>query len=177
MIIFLIGPRGCGKSTIGKLLAKRLSLRFCDTDTLIVQTAGASVTDIVAAEGWEGFRRREARALLQAAVPDTVVATGGGMVLAEENRAVMRDNGTVVYLAATANVLRARLSRSPDKSGRPSLTGAEPLQEIELILAEREPLYRQTAHIVVPAALPPKEVVKKIRNGLAHNSDSVYIGL
>ena len=84
--IFMVGARASGKTTLGRLLAARLGYRFFDTDQYLLETLGVSVAEIVAQEGWEGFRSREAAALRAVAGPSTVVATGGGMVLLEANR-------------------------------------------------------------------------------------------
>lgn len=146
MIIFLVGPRGSGKSSLGGPLARKLDFAFYDTDALVEAQAGCSVARIVAEEGWEAFRQREKQALLDATQPASVVATGGGMVLLPENRAHMRACGLVLHLAVPAEVLYQRLARGRDKNRRPSLTGADPLEEIAAILAEREPLYQAVAH-------------------------------
>src|SRR5262245_40821231 len=103
--IFLIGMMGAGKTTIGRALARRLGLEFADTDRELVERTGVSVATIFEIEGEEGFRRRESALLEElCARAGLVVATGGGAVLREANRELMRANGTVIYL-------RARLDR------------------------------------------------------------------
>ncbi len=169
MIIFLVGPRGSGKTTVGRMLAGRLSLAFMDTDALVAEGAGQSIAEIVEAEGWPGFRLRESLALAAAAVSGTVVATGGGMVLSEANRAFMRLHGRVIYLHAPARVLRDRLMRRPEAGQRPSLTGENPADETAAVLAERDPLYRAAAHHTVEAVASPREVVENISDMLAGN--------
>src|SRR5262245_55604193 len=99
--IFLVGMMGAGKTTVGKVLAQRLRMEFVDTDKVLVERTGVPVATIFEIEGEEGFRRRESAVLAEAARGiDCVIATGGGAVLAPENRAVMRAAGTVVYLRA-----------------------------------------------------------------------------
>ena len=160
--VFLVGPRCCGKTTVAGLLARRLGFAGLDTDVLLAAKAGMDVPAIVAREGWSGFRRRESLALEEAAMPGTVVATGGGMVLLPENRAFMRAAGVVVYLRAPAQVLAARLAGDGGAARRPSLTGEDPQAEMASVLAEREPLYRESAHYCVDATLRPEAVVAAI---------------
>ena len=165
-ILFLIGPRGSGKTTIGRLVAERLGLPFFDTDDMVMGEAGCSIADIVRHEGWESFRMRESRSLAAAVAHSAedggVVSTGGGMVLAQENRERMRASGTVFYLAAPADCLYPRLERQHDVSRRPSLTDESPLAELTRVLAEREPLYRETAHHRLDASAPRGSLVKGI---------------
>lgn len=150
--IYLVGPRAAGKTTFGRALARRLGRAYVDTDVHLRETTGESVADIVAREGWEGFRRRESAALRETTAPDTVVATGGGMVLDPENRRFMRDHGIVLYLRAPAAVLAARLSASPNAAQRPSLTGKSIIEEVSEVLAVREALYQDAATHVLDAA-------------------------
>lgn len=102
--LFLVGPRGCGKTTVGKALADALERRFVDTDQWLQANVQMTVADIVEREGWAGFRAREAAALEAVTAPATVVATGGGIILAEQNRHFMRNNGIVIYLSAPVDV-------------------------------------------------------------------------
>lgn len=145
--IYLIGPRACGKTTVGTQLASRLGFNFADTDTVVTQVAGCDVATIVEREGWEGFRDREQAAL--DALSDSkgiVIATGGGMVLREANRVLMRKRGTVFRLVIPAATAAARLAADPLEAQRPSLTGSSVTQEAERVMQEREPLYHETAH-------------------------------
>ena len=96
--IFLIGPRGCGKTTIGHALARARHYQFTDTDHALQEREQRTVATIVEQEGWARFRELESEALKAAARPETVVATGGGIILAEANRQFMRENGVVIYL-------------------------------------------------------------------------------
>ncbi len=157
--IFMVGARASGKTTLGRLLAARLGYQFFDTDQYLLETLGVSVAEIVAQEGWEGFRSREAAALRAVAGPSTVVATGGGMVLLEANRTFMRESGVVLYLHAPAAVLAARLVADPRAAQRPSLTGRPVSEEVAAVLVEREPLYRECATHVLDAANSPEAIL------------------
>jgi shikimate kinase len=160
--VFLVGPRCCGKTTLAGLLAERFSLSCLDTDIILTAEAGMSVPEIVEREGWEGFRKRESRALAAAAVRGAVVATGGGMVLDPQNRTLMRASGLVIYLDAPAQALGERLARDGGVCRRPSLTGEDPEQEVARVLAERDPLYRASAHCLVDASPPPQAVLEAL---------------
>lgn len=160
-LIFLVGPRASGKTTVGRALAQRLALPFADTDHYLLENAGQTVAQIVAAEGWSGFRLRESHALRAVAArypQGAVIATGGGMVLDEQNRAFMRSQGHVFYLSAPVEALVARLSNNPLTAQRPSLTGGGIADEIRQVLEERLPLYQQTAHHHLDASLPPRRI-------------------
>ena len=121
--IYLVGARAAGKTTFGGALARQLGCNYVDTDIHLRETTGETVADIVAREGWDGFRKRESAVLRAVTAPGTVIATGGGMVLAEENRRFMRENGIVLYLSAPAEVLASRLQANPNAAQRPTLTG------------------------------------------------------
>ena len=164
-ILFLVGPRASGKTTIGKALAKKLALPFADTDQHLLENAGRTVDQIVEAEGWPGFRQRESTALREVAdahAGGCVVSTGGGMVLAEANRKLMRQRGMVVFLDAPVEVLADRLSRNPLNSQRPSLTGKGLIEEISDVLNERRPLYEAAAHHVVDASCPLSAICHQV---------------
>ena len=164
-ILFLVGARASGKTTIGRALAKMLALPFADTDQHLLGNAGQSVDQIVEAEGWPGFRQRESTALCvvtYAHAHGCVVSTGGGMVLAEANRTLMRQRGMVVFLDAPVHVLAERLGRNPLASQRPSLTGKGLVDEIADVLAERRPLYEAAAHHTVDASRPLQSICRHI---------------
>lgn len=145
--IFLVGMMGAGKTTIGRALAERLGREFVDTDRLLVERTGVPVRTIFEIEGEEGFRRRESAVLAELAARDAlVVATGGGAVLAEANRSLMRSRGTVVYLRARLESLWERTRRD---TNRPLLATADPKATLAALLAERDPLYHEAAHVVV----------------------------
>lgn len=147
--IFLVGARAAGKTTMGKMLANKLSFSFIDTDCHLLENTQRTVAEIVEKEGWEGFRARESQVLIDTAKPNRVIATGGGMVLAEQNRQFMKQNGIVIFLSAPAATLAARLMKDPNVAQRPSLTGLSISDEMEKVLAERLPLYHDAAHHIV----------------------------
>jgi shikimate kinase len=145
--LFLVGMMGSGKTTLGRTLAQRLQREFADTDRVLVERTGVPVATIFEVEGEEGFRRRESAVLAElAARPGLVIATGGGAILSEANRTLMREQGTVIYLRAR---LESLWERTRHDSSRPLLHTPNPRARLAEILAEREPLYREAAHITV----------------------------
>ena len=145
--IFLIGLMGAGKSTIGKQLARELGKDFRDSDSEIEKRTGVSIDVIFDIEGEQGFRRRETGMLRElVGERDIVLATGGGAVLAAENRQLLRDNGLIIYLRATAEHLagRVRMDRR-----RPLLQSGDKLAKIRELLTQREPVYQQLADMVI----------------------------
>lgn len=160
--IFMVGARGCGKTTVGGALARMMGYRFVDTDLFMLQTSNMTVAEVVEREGWAGFRQRESLALQQVTQPRGVIATGGGMVLAQSNRQFMHERGTVIYLFAPAALLAQRLEDSPQAHQRPTLTGRPIAEEMADVLAAREALYREVAHHVIDASLPPSAIVEEI---------------
>lgn len=145
--LVLVGMPGSGKSTIGRRLATRLSRPFVDCDLELEQRCGVSVATVFDIEGEAGFRERETR-LLEELVqrPDPIIATGGGVVLAEQNRQMLIEGATVVYLQATLGELWNRL-RNDRK--RPLLQGGNPRQRIADLLEQRAALYEAVADITV----------------------------
>lgn len=140
--IFLIGPRGCGKTTVGHALARARHFQFSDTDHRLQAHEQRTVAEIVQAEGWARFRELETLSLKAVTLPNTVIATGGGIVLAEGNRQFMRENGVVIYLQASVSALIDRLEAYPKAEQRPTLTGKPVREEVGEVLAQREALYR-----------------------------------
>jgi len=148
--IFLIGPRACGKTSIGRMLADRLGLDFVDTDHELVASVGMEIADYVAANGWDAFRDKETEILERvAAVSVRVVGCGGGIVLRERNREVLR-TGVTLYLKTAPEELARRLMNDPNEAQRPSLTDKGIEEEVREILAQREPLYAGAADVVLP---------------------------
>jgi len=144
--IFLIGPMGSGKTTIGKQLAKLLGLTFFDCDHELERLTGASVSLIFDIEGEAGFRQRETRLLDElSARSDVLIATGGGVVCFEENRRMLRARGFVVYLKTDIEQQLLRLSK--DKS-RPLLQAKDRMQRLQELARVRNPLYAETADLV-----------------------------
>lgn len=136
---------GAGKSTVGKQLAKSLGRDFYDSDKELEKRTGVSISWIFEMEGEQGFRIREQKIIDElTGLKDIVLATGGGVVLAEENRRVLRSRGHVVYLSASVEQLLKRTSK--DKS-RPLLQTENPKQRIKDIMSVRDPLYRDVADI------------------------------
>jgi shikimate kinase len=149
--IVLIGMPGCGKSTIGRQLARLRQLPFLDTDHEIEGELGCSIREFFDREGEAAFRDIEQRVIgeLVASSTGTVIATGGGSVLREANRAAMQRGATVVYLRTAPEDLARRLIRDTQ---RPLLQVADPRQRLRDLFAVRDPLYRATAHMVVETA-------------------------
>ncbi len=145
--IFLVGMMGAGKTTLGKALAQKTGLEFVDTDRELVERTGVPVTTIFEIEGEDGFRRRESALLEEVARRQgCVIATGGGAVLSEDNRRVMRGGGRVVYLHAR---LERLWERTRHDTARPLLRTPDPRGTLAQLLEQRDPLYREAAHVVV----------------------------
>ena len=145
--IFLIGMPGAGKSTLGKALAKRLGLTFIDADQEMGSRTGVSIATIFEIEGEAGFRVRETQLMAELVTANSIVlATGGGAILSSESRKALRNNGIVVYLRASLDDLSTRTARD---TKRPLLQGDNPVEALRSMLDIREPLYNETAHIVV----------------------------
>lgn len=145
--LFLVGMMGAGKTTVGRMLARRLSRRFMDSDAEIEARCGVRIPLIFEIEGEGGFRLRERTIIAElTALENIVLATGGGVILAAENRRVLAQRGTVIYLCAQPADLYRRLRNDRN---RPLLMTADPLRRLEELYAQRDPLYREAAHIVV----------------------------
>ncbi len=167
--VFLVGLRASGKSSLGEALARRLGRPFVDTDRLVAEGAGKSIEAIVAEGGWEAFRRLETEALREVCARDgaQVVATGGGIVLAGENRALLRGGGPVFYLQATTLLLVDRLTRDMDPASRPPLTELPLTEEMSALREERDPLYMEVANFILHAERPLAELVAEAADKLA----------
>lgn len=145
--IYLVGLMGAGKTTIGRVLARRMGWRFVDSDHEIVSRTGVSIPTIFEIEGEDGFRRRERQVVAELSTEtNLVIATGGGVVLAPENRDCLARNGMVVFLDVSPRQLYERTRH--DKN-RPLLQVENPLQRLQALHDERAPLYREVADVVI----------------------------
>lgn len=161
MNVYLVGMPGSGKTAVGAALARRLGRRFVDLDAEVERAAGAGIPSIFAERGEEGFRALESEALTRtAAGPDAVVSCGGGIVLDDANRERLRATGVVVWLSAPLERLRERVVPG---AGRPLVREPE---DLDRLLAEREPLYREVAHHVVPAEDDPEATAAALEERL-----------
>jgi shikimate kinase len=171
--ISLVGYRGTGKSTVGRILADRLGRPFADLDREVEQRAGRPIRAIFEEQGEPAFRDLESRALgeLTARIRGGVIATGGGAILSESNRRALGEFGFVAWLTADAETLARRLQgarRGVDD--RPALTAAGTLNEIDEVLRARSPLYRQAADEVVdtPGRTPEQVAEAVLRAWTSH---------
>ncbi|HAT29282.1 MAG TPA: 3-dehydroquinate synthase [Janthinobacterium sp.] len=150
--LYLVGLMGAGKTTIGRILARKLGRRFVDSDHEIEARTGASIPWIFEIEGEDSFRRREAEVIRDLTMQQGIVmATGGGAVLNADSRAFLKARGTVIYLRANVNSIMTRTSH--DKS-RPLLQTADPRKRIEELAVQREPLYMEVADVVIDTGRP-----------------------
>jgi len=163
--IFLVGPMGAGKTTLGRLLAELMNKQFVDSDQVIVERAGADIPWIFDLEGEAGFRQREAQVIAELTQqPDIVLATGGGVVLLPENRACLKDRGQVVYLRTQVST---QMRRTRHDRNRPLLQTAQPLDTMKRLLVEREPHYLDVADVVVDTDhMNPKLLAKELAETL-----------
>lgn len=143
---------GAGKSTVGKVLAKKLGRRFLDADHVVEERCGVKIPVIFEMEGEEGFRKREAQTIRDiTAEVDIILATGGGAVLLPENRKALSERGTVIYLHANPIEL---WHRTRDGDGRPLLKNGDPKKILEDLYTIRDPLYREIADHVIETGKP-----------------------
>jgi shikimate kinase len=145
--LFLVGMPGSGKSTLGRLLAKRLEKQFYDTDAELERRLGVTIPVIFELEGEPGFRDRESTIIDEfVGYANVILATGGGAVLRPPNRVALKQNGTVLYLHATPETLWERTRRSKH---RPLLQAADPQARLRELYVFRDPIYREVADFVV----------------------------
>jgi shikimate kinase len=159
--IFLVGMMGAGKTTVGRLLAHSIGFDFIDADRELESRSGVPIPTIFEIEGEAGFRRREAALLDELSERQNIVlATGGGAILDSQTRQLLRERGLVIYLRTTADEVFRRTRKDRN---RPLLQTDDPRARIVQLLAEREPLYAETAHITVQsAAANPKRLVERL---------------
>ncbi len=167
--IFLVGPMGAGKSTVGRQLAEALSYTFRDSDQEIQRRTGVDIPTIFEFEGEEGFRNRERQVIEDLVAEERIVlATGGGAILNAENRQNLAARGVVIYLHCSPDQQYSRTSRDRN---RPLLQTEDPLARLRELMEERDPLYRQVADLVVSTEKRgTASVVKEIRRRLESES-------
>lgn len=160
--IFLVGPMGTGKSTVGRLLASELSRPFFDSDHEIEARCGCDIPWIFDVEGEPGFRRRESHVIESLSEHQGIVlATGGGAILNESNRMWLRERGIVIFLRAS---IEQQLRRTARDRHRPLLQCDDPAAKLHALYTQREPLYREVAHWVVSTERRgPRAVVNEIK--------------
>jgi shikimate kinase len=165
----LVGLPGTGKSTIGRIVARRLSIQFVDLDALIVEREGRSIPDLFAADGETGFRDRETEALRDTLgqTDPVLLSCGGGVVLAAENRSLLMESARIVWLTAPLGLLADRLRRSSTE--RPLLKG-DMSARLAALAAEREPLYLEVADLVVDVSGQPAEVVEDVLSAVGERA-------
>lgn len=167
MNIVLIGMRGSGKTTMGKILAQKMGREFVEMDELITRKAGLTIPDIVAKHGWAKFRDIEEEITGEAAGRDNIInASGGGVVTRENNIIKLRKNGVLVWLQAGVDTL---VSRTGEDANRPPLAeGRTQREDMETTLKERRSLYQQAADLTVNTEnKTPEEVADLVINLLA----------
>lgn len=159
--IYLVGLMGAGKTTIGRQLAKALKLPFYDSDKAIEERTGVDIPTIFEFEGEEGFRDREQKMIQQLTqMRGIVLATGGGAVLREENRRLLKENGFIVYLQCSVERILERTRRDTQ---RPLLRTDNPRERIQNLFVQREPLYLECADFKIDTGtIQSKEVVNRI---------------
>ncbi|MDX1514570.1 MAG: shikimate kinase AroK [Gammaproteobacteria bacterium] len=165
--IFLVGPMGAGKSTVGRHLARLLNKIFLDCDRELEEHTGARISIIFELEGESGFRKRESAMLKELASRDNIVlATGGGVVLDADNRSLLKSRGFNVYLDAPLELLVQRTSRDRH---RPLLQTEDREAKIKSLLKTRDPLYREVADMIVTSdrgssKLVAREILRRFKN-------------
>ena len=167
MNIVLIGMRGSGKTTVGRILARKTGRQLVETDELIAQKAGLAIPDIAQKHGWKKFRDLEERVTGQVAKLDNIInASGGGVVTREQNIRELKRNGVVVWLTADLDTLLQRVGQDPQRP--PLVEGRTRREDMELTLKEREALYRQAADFTVDTGnKTPEETARAILELLA----------
>jgi len=155
--LILIGPMGSGKTTVGKQLAKRTRMDFVDSDHMIEDRCGVSISTIFDIEGEDGFRKRETKMLEELCDRSGIVlATGGGAITMEENRILLRKSGFVVYLKTS---IETQLARTQKNQNRPLLENVDAQKKLTDLMEERGALYEQEADLVVTSG---ERIVSKV---------------
>jgi shikimate kinase len=162
MNIYLLGYRGSGKTTLGKALAREMGLLFVDSDEMVVKKANASIPEIFERQGESGFRERESEVLKEiASSGHQVVSTGGGIVLLEKNRELIRKTGRSVYLFSKPETIYQRIYGDRN---RPALSGLSLKEEIVANIEVRAPFYEELSDLKVDTERSVLECVKEIKD-------------
>ena len=163
MNIFIVGPMGSGKSTVGKIISDELFLNFFDTDDEIESRTGASIDWIFDLEGEEGFRKRESSILEEMVKQNSIVlSTGGGIIISDSNREMLSSRGTVFYLSTPISVQLERTSKDKD---RPLLKNGDPEEILTRLQKERKDLYESVSdHVIETENKSSQEVASEIIN-------------
>jgi len=160
--IVLIGPRASGKTTLGKVLAQKLGFEFVDTDEEVEKRTGLEIAQIVQVYGWQRFRKEEKEVIKEVMKKESqVIATGGGVVLDEENVRLIKENGIVFLLWLQPEKIVERLKKDPQFQKRPPLK-KDLFSEVKEVVEERKPLYFSCAHFVLDASKEVMELVEEI---------------
>lgn len=155
--LILIGPMGSGKTTVGKQLAKRTRMEFVDSDHMIEERCGVSISTIFDIEGEDGFRKRETKMIAELCERSNIVlATGGGAVATEENRILLRKSGFVVYLQTS---IETQIARTQKTRNRPLLENVDAEKKLTELMEERGKLYEQEADLIVVSG---ERIVSKV---------------
>lgn len=165
-IIYITGFMGAGKTTVGKEVSMKLGIPVYDSDDVVVDMEQRAIEDIFKTEGEAFFRELESKALRSLPTKNAVVTTGGGIILKESNRQYMRENGTVLYLHCSAEIVFERLK---DDKTRPLLSG-DKKKEITTRLAERLPLYEEADYTIDTSSMTIDETVEKVVQVLTKNN-------
>ncbi len=170
--IYLIGPRACGKTTVGRVVAKALQFDFYDSDAVILEKAGCAISSFVEYNGWDAFRDLETKVLKSLSELDNVVVScGGGIVVRTENIEILKE-GFTVYLKTDVDTLVNRLSANPEHGQRPSLTGKPLAEEVREVLEERESLYLDSATVTVSGS----DSIKRLSAGIVEEFNLIENG-
>ncbi|MDB4838172.1 shikimate kinase, partial [Marinomonas sp.] len=165
--IIVVGPMGAGKTTIGRLVSQLMGKEFYDLDKIIEDNAGADIPWIFEKEGEDGFRKRETQALaslVQSDKENCVLATGGGVIMREENRIILNEAPVVVYLYAS---VAQQLYRTSKSAHRPLLQKGDPKETLKKLFEIRDPLYRSVATLVVETdSRHPKTIANKVLDAI-----------
>jgi len=165
MKIFLIGYRCTGKTTLGKILAHRLNFDFIDTDLLIEKHLGSTIIETIENQGWEKFRQIEKLTLFNIEkIENTVIATGGGIIIDPDNQQFIKKNGFCIWLDADIKTIMVRLNMDiKNRTLRPALTNKDLFSETNEMVKKRKSLYKNTAHIRIDTSFhTPEEIVNII---------------